>query len=124
MKKKNYLFSIYFVLFSVIGLLIVFGGEVVQAVEEGGQVQTNAGLVFSGEESSDSKPPHDSSTSDSSTSSSSSSNNTPKEEKPIGRLPSTGELVKKSLSITGGALLLIVFGLFLLKKVQHKKRGG
>jgi len=77
--------------------------------EEIGQIQTKAGVGF-----------YEASTSES-TSNTTATTDTSKSEvvvKPKGRYPSTGELVKTSLSISGLILVILVLILFLRKKKE------
>lgn len=82
--------------------------------EEIGQIQTKAGVGF-----------YESSTSSSSSSSDSTTTSTTTSgseviTKPKGRLPSTGELVRASLSISGVILIILILILFLRKKKEKK----
>ncbi|WP_430607172.1 hypothetical protein IGJ55_000302 [Enterococcus sp. AZ170] len=94
------------VLFSLIimGLLIVG----MPFVAHGEDVQTNGEIVIEKDETVQTTDTTTSSTID-----------PPKVKKPVGRLPSTGDLIKTSLSISGIALLLIIFANYLWK---HKKK--
>lgn len=79
--------------------------------EEIGQIQTKAGVGF-----------YEASTSESE-SNTTATTVTSKSEvvtKPKGRYPSTGELVKTSLSISGLILVILVLILFLRKKKEKK----
>lgn len=103
-------------------LIVVIGctvGETAVFAQEGngGQVQTNGEITFYEDEplpSSSSEPPVSSEPASSEAPIPSSSE--PVIQKPQGKYPSTGELVKKSLSISGIALIAIVFLLFLYKR--------
>ncbi|MEI5994477.1 LPXTG cell wall anchor domain-containing protein [Candidatus Enterococcus mansonii] len=78
------------------------------AEENGGAVQTNGNIQFYEESSS-------------SSSTTTSTTETPiKKPKPVGRFPSTGELVQKSMVFTGGLLLLIL--LYIL--IRHKRKSN
>lgn len=81
-----------------------------QEGEGGGAVQTNGVIGFYEEDA----PPASSSTEPIGSSSE------PAVTKPAGKYPSTGELVRKSLSISGAILVLCVLVLFLIKR---RKRG-
>lgn len=98
--------------FMLILLALMVGAPVyAQEGEGGGAVQTNGVIGFYEEET----PPAPSTTEPTKDSSE------PTVTKPAGKYPSTGELVKKSLSISGGILLLCVLVLFLIKR---RKRGN
>lgn len=100
-----------FILTLLIFLAVSFSPDNVGwAAEEGGQVQTNAGIVF-GE-----TDPSTSQTSDA-------THNEPskKEKKSTGRLPSTGDLIKISLLLCGFALSLLALFLFFWKKRRALK---
>ena len=113
-------------LLSSFALIIVCGIYVqpVQAQEGvGGAVQTNGEIGFYKDD--------DPVTSSSSTAPSSSSSSTPPKSssstvtsgtvtKPTGNYPSTGELIKKSLSLSGIALVLLAFLLFLFKRKKKE----
>lgn len=123
MKKNKYLIIICLVVFSIVGYSIIWDAELVQAVEEGGQVQTNAGVVFFSEDSSSASSSSENIPNATSTPNTSNSTNEKIVEKPAGKYPSTGELAKRSISISG--LLLVIVGLVLLgvKRKQHEKGG-
>lgn len=88
------------------------------AKANGGEVQTN-GVISFYEESSSTEI---SSTTESSTISEPSTSE-PKVVKPVGRYPSTGEMVKTSLVFTGIALVVIGLLLFFWKrKKEHEGR--
>ncbi|MBM7689831.1 hypothetical protein BCR24_13145 [Enterococcus ureilyticus] len=78
--------------------------------EEIGQIQTKAGVGFYESSSSDSGTDTTNTTATSATSEAVT--------KPKGRYPSTGELVKTSLSISGLILVILVLILFLRKKKE------
>ncbi|WP_086314879.1 hypothetical protein A5821_002468 [Enterococcus sp. 7F3_DIV0205] len=108
MKKHR---IIRFILTPLIFLAVSFGTiNEGWAAEEGGQVQTNAGIVF---QKTDPSTPQ---TSDS-------THNEPsnKEKKPTGRLPNTGDLIKISLLFTGVTLSLLALFLFFWKKRRTLK---
>lgn len=124
MKNKHvflYMFS------SVFLTMLMFLSAPVSFAQEGA-VQTK-GEVILWEESSESSEPPTSSTepSDSTVPSesvvSSESSQAATVSKPAGKYPSTGELVKSSLTITGIALLLIMLILFFLKKKKEREIG-
>ncbi|ALS36543.1 LPXTG-motif cell wall-anchored protein [Enterococcus rotai] len=82
--------------------------------EEIGQIQTKAGVGFYEASTSESE---------SNTTNTTATTVTSKSEvvtKPKGRYPSTGELVKTSLSISGLILVILVLILFLRKKKEKK----
>lgn len=128
MKKKFLLLSAFVM---VIGWVVV-SQPVVAQEGNGGQVQTNGEITFYEDEpvpSSSSEPPASSSEEPPVSSSvepvpDSSTPTTPSSApatKPPGKFPSTGELVKTSLSISGGILLGIALLFFILKR---RKKGG
>ncbi|WP_321387518.1 LPXTG cell wall anchor domain-containing protein [uncultured Enterococcus sp.] len=92
----------------------------------GGSVQTNGVISFYDETiASSSTDPTDSSTTDSSTSQSSTTDSSTVEKPAGGKLPSTGELVKMSLSISGVAVIAAVLLFFFWKKRKdNSKREG
>ena len=103
--------KIKFLLFPLMFLLIVlFSSAVHNAAEEGGQVQTDAGIVLY---------PAETSTSDSSKPDDPSKTDEPRQKKPVGRLPSTGELIQMSFVISGAIVVLV----FLLLLARKKNRG-
>lgn len=118
----------YLILLSVIAvLLFTFTGRtVVQAVSNGGgAVQTNGDISFY-EESTSTSETEDStenSTADSSSSTTGTLPETGTTTKPAGKLPSTGELVVKSLSISGGVILVVAGILFWLKRKKQADEG-
>ncbi|MBO0468085.1 LPXTG cell wall anchor domain-containing protein [Enterococcus plantarum] len=113
MKKQR---MICFVLTPLIFLAVSFGTINEAAAEEGGQVQTNAGIVFKESDSSTAQT-------NESTHNDSSSNKLPNTgKKPTGRLPNTGDLIKVSMLFTGGALILIALIVFFWKKRKRVKR--
>ena len=118
-----------FLLLSSFAMVMGFvaGGNTASAQEgNGGQVQTNGEISFYADEplpSSSSEPPAPSSTQEpSSEAPVPTSSSEPPVTKPAGKYPSTGELVKKSLTISGGVVLLI--GLFLFLYSRKKKEAG
>ncbi|MGL4696731.1 LPXTG cell wall anchor domain-containing protein [Enterococcus larvae] len=98
-----------------------------EATTNGGAVQTNGVVGFYEEGSSDSSS-SDSSSSDGSSSSESTSQSTLPPTggttKPTGSYPSTGELVKNSLTISGAALLVIAAVFLFWKKKKEKETQG
>lgn len=101
MKKK-----ILFLMVSFIGLLsLMVSVNLVNAEDIGGVVQTKGEVGFY-EETSPSTTTSDSST-------------PTKVTKPKGKFPSTGELVKKSMMVSGGLILVLL--LFILLHKQRKK---
>lgn len=121
MKKNNH---VWYTLPFILAFILFFGlFQTVEATENGGAVQTKGQITFLENDSSSSDSTTDSSSSSESVASSStnsSQSNFPT--KPKGRYPSTGELVKRSLSISGILLLLIAFILYLLKRNNQAKR--
>ncbi|WP_375178487.1 LPXTG cell wall anchor domain-containing protein [Enterococcus rotai] len=93
-----------------------------EASEIGGAVQTNGKIKFY-EESSSTEPPVSSKEPPTSSVPEPSSPEKPSP-KPKGRYPSTGELVKKSLSISGVAIVLAVLIFFLWKRKKEKDGQG
>lgn len=110
MKKMFLLLSSVIVVVGFTGL-----GHFASAEGNGGQVPTNGQITFYEDEPepSSSEPPASSSSEVPAPSVSSSELPVTK---PAGKYPSTGELVKKSLSISGAALLAAAFLLFLYKR--------
>lgn len=102
--------SLLLLLFLFVGGSFTSIGIESHAEENGGVVKTN-GVVGFYEDSSSSDTTVNSSTSE-------------KVTKPTGRFPSTGELVKKSLSITGLILLLLIVLFFLFKRKKEHDKGG
>lgn len=89
-----------------LGILLT-AGTVSSYAETGGTVRTNGVITFYEEElppteGSNSKPPVDN------------------EKKPSGKLPSTGELVKRSLGISGVIILAIALILILIKRKRKE----
>ncbi|WP_321385934.1 LPXTG cell wall anchor domain-containing protein [uncultured Enterococcus sp.] len=116
----------------VLGLAFCFTIPVTsEATTNGGAVQTNGVIGFYEEETSDSTS---SSSSDSATSESSlpsesttSQSKLPSDggtNKPTGSYPSTGELVKNSLTISGAALIVIAAAFLFWKRKQEKEAQG
>ncbi|MBO0469636.1 LPXTG cell wall anchor domain-containing protein [Enterococcus sp. DIV0242_7C1] len=82
---------------------LVYGAEA--------SVKTNGEIVFTEE----STPP----TSETSETTSSSEEPT---KKPAGKYPSTGELIQKSLSVSGIAVLIFALGFYLVKRKRESTR--
>ncbi|WP_086349972.1 LPXTG cell wall anchor domain-containing protein [Candidatus Enterococcus clewellii] len=119
--KRIKLFSSLFI--SVVVMAFIFLGKpaIGFATENGGAVQTN-GVISFYEESTDSS----SSTEPSSTTEPTIPTTEPTKpsgSKPQGKYPSTGELIKKSLGISGAALLLIALILFYVKRRKEQASG-
>lgn len=109
--NQKHLFSAFFV--SVVAVVLFFSYPLFGMAEEnGGAVQTNGGITFYEESISIS------STEQSTTPSTTSK---PTSQKPVGRYPSTGELVKASLGISGAVLVAIVLILFYLKRKKERE---
>ncbi|ALS02581.1 hypothetical protein ATZ33_14705 [Enterococcus silesiacus] len=115
--------------FSFIAVLFLLLGvpKLAHAAENGGAIQTNGQITFFESEpsSSSSTEPTTSTSSSSSSTATTTSDQTflpGKPTKPVGRYPSTGELVGKSLSVTGLALLLILLVLYLWKRKKHAEQ--
>lgn len=112
-KKVTYLLIFFIAWFT----LFISPAQMVDAQGDengGGAVQTNGEIGFY-EEDGSTEPP----------TSTSSAQPVDKEmpTKPKGRYPSTGELVKTSLSISGAVVVVIVLGYFLLKRKKEKQEG-
>ncbi|MBP1047514.1 LPXTG cell wall anchor domain-containing protein [Enterococcus sp. BWM-S5] len=92
----------------------------------GGAVQTNGVITFYDETSSSSTTePTDSSTAATSEPEPSTTESSVVEKPAGGKLPSTGELVKVSLSISGVAVIAaVLFFFFLKKRKENSKREG
>ncbi|MBO0469961.1 LPXTG cell wall anchor domain-containing protein [Enterococcus sp. DIV0242_7C1] len=109
--RKNVLFAIFSVLF--VGVLFSTSTAFAES-GVGGQVITEGKITFYETETSlsESQPPQQSSsepvTSEKAVA------------KPVGKLPSTGELVK-NYGLIGGGLLLLILLVFLYKKRQKKE---
>jgi len=110
MKKSKWCYC-FLVAFS---LLFALGMELPAVAEEGGAVQTNGVIGFyeTSADSSGSEEPVESIPS--------SSDSEPPVTKPAGKYPSTGELVKKSLAVSGVALVLGVLILFFWKRRKEE----
>lgn len=112
-KKVTYLL----IFFIVWVTLVILPPQLVNAQEDengGGAVQTNGEIGFYEE---------DGSIESSTLTSSSKPIDKETSIKPKGRYPSTGELVKKSLSISGAVVVVIVLGYFLLRRKKEKQEG-
>lgn len=117
MKKKTVLFAL-IAMTGVTGMFPVTS----YADENGGAVQTN-GVISFYEESTNSTETSSSKDSSTSTDSNSKPDTSASSEKPkpTGNYPSTGELVSKSLGISGVLLLILALLLFLKKKHRDEK---
>ncbi|MGC6769300.1 LPXTG cell wall anchor domain-containing protein [Enterococcus sp. LJL51] len=116
--KRFKLFSSLFI--SVVVMAFIFMGRpaISLAAENGGAVQTN-GVVSFYEETTEPS----SSTEPSTTTEPTTTPTKPSGSKPAGKYPSTGELVKKSLGISGAALVLIALILFYVKRRKEQASG-
>ncbi|WP_086350803.1 LPXTG cell wall anchor domain-containing protein [Candidatus Enterococcus clewellii] len=100
------------------------------AAENGGAVQTNGVIQFYEETSSSSTTPSSSTSSSTVASTSSStpitvpSSSEAPVTKPTGKYPSTGELVKTSLAVSGSALVVLVVLFFFWKRKKDAKEEG
>lgn len=109
--NQKHLVSAFFV--SVVAVALFFSYPLLGIAEEnGGAVQTNGGITF-----------YEESTSSSSTEQSTTppTPSKPTSPKPVGRYPSTGELVKASLGVSGAVLVAIVLILFYLKRKKERE---
>ncbi|MEI5993842.1 LPXTG cell wall anchor domain-containing protein [Candidatus Enterococcus mansonii] len=114
--KQRYLFSALFI--SIVFTTLLFGHPMVgEAEENGGAVQTNGGITFYEESTSNSAKESN----DSNATTTPSQMQMPKPTKPVGRYPSTGELVKASLGISGIILIGIGLILFYLKRKKEQR---
>lgn len=109
MKRNN---LIYFLLTSVICFSFGLSSFLTVGAEEIGQVQTNAGVGFYEE----------STQSSSSTETTAATTQSDISKKPIGRYPSTGELVKKSVALSGVVLILFVALFILWKRKKNNQK--
>lgn len=116
--KRMKLFSSLFISVVVMAFIFVGRPAIGLAAENGGAVQTN-GVVSFYEETIESS----SSTEPSTTTEPTTEPTKPSGSKPAGKYPSTGELVKKSLGISGAALVLIVLILFYVKRRKEQESG-
>ncbi|EOH92442.1 LPXTG-domain-containing protein cell wall anchor domain [Enterococcus haemoperoxidus ATCC BAA-382] len=98
MKKINISVALVFLVF--VGCLFTVKSTSVYGAQAA--VQTNGEIVFTTESSQ--------------TSSTTSGSSEESIKKPVGKFPSTGELVVRSLSVSGFVLVLIVFAFYLLKR--------
>ena len=112
--RISYLLLSSFLVVIVCGMFIVS----IQANAEGGAVQTNGEITFYDETTGSTTEPTTEPTIDSSTSypKTSGDDSGTRIEKPVGKYPSTGELVQKSLSISGIVLIAVGIIFFVLKK--------
>ena len=123
MKTKQWIQVVLLAAFLSVGVTL---GSI-QAVGDGG-VSTKGQITLTG--GSETTEPTSSSTSTSTTPSTTTPTtvrsypSTELVSKPVGRYPSTGELVKTSLSIGGGALALATILLYLWKRKNGQAKGG
>ncbi|WP_348921140.1 LPXTG cell wall anchor domain-containing protein [Enterococcus rotai] len=119
--KKNSIKEIK--LFFVLGFLVFILFPIISFADDGGVVQTKGDITFFEEEPSSSSSAEPSTTEPSQTTPADSVSTI---KKPKGKLPSTGELVKASLSISGILLIVVASGLFFWKKRKDiiKYNGG
>lgn len=122
MKNKSFYISI---LSSIICLVILSIGIQVTAEENGGAIGTKGEIILEVSDSSIEPPKGTTDTTDSGRQSFDTlpSTSDPRKAKPVGRYPSTGELVKVGLSISGLTILIVALILFLWKKKKQKERG-
>ena len=112
-KKVTYLLIFFIAWFT----LFILPAQMVNAQGDengGGAVQTNGEIGFYEE---------DGSTEPSTSTSSSKPIEKETPVKPKGRYPSTGELVKTSLSISGVVMVVVVLAYFLLKRKKENQEG-
>ncbi|MEI5990861.1 LPXTG cell wall anchor domain-containing protein [Enterococcus crotali] len=113
-RERNKKEKLFVALFSVIICLSVLVRPVysvhAENAETGGAVQTNGEIGFFEEKTS----PSISDTANS---------GSILKPKPKGKFPSTGELMKKSLSFTGLVLLIIIAFFYLKKHLRSKEKG-
>lgn len=110
MKLK--LFSPYILSLSIFACLLL-GAKTSFAAEGGGQVGQDAGIEFYVDETESSLA--------NSEQPGSPAESAIKKNKPVGKLPKTGEVVKKSLAVSGISLLIGGTVFFLIKKFRAKK---
>ncbi|MBP1048115.1 LPXTG cell wall anchor domain-containing protein [Enterococcus sp. BWM-S5] len=120
MKKKHFLH--YLVLLSV-GVFLT-GVPMSSWAMEGGQVGQQGVIEFyvdstEPSESSTTEPPVASSTEEPPVSTSTSSSTVV--QKPAGKYPSTGEVVQRSLMLSGAAVIALVLLFFVMKKRKEKR---
>ncbi|WP_242586799.1 LPXTG cell wall anchor domain-containing protein [Candidatus Enterococcus ikei] len=108
---------------SIMGLMIVtqFSTSVNAAENQNGGQVTTEGIITFYEDSTEptTEPPYESTTESSKPTLSSSSE--PKVVKPVGRYPSTGEIIKGSIGIGGIALVAIALFLFFKKRKKEQE---
>lgn len=114
--KKNH-FLLYLVLLSV-GVFLT-GIPLSAKAMEGGQVG-HQGVIEFYEESSTTEPTVEPST-EPSVSTSTTSSSTPIVQKPAGNFPSAGEVVQRSLMLSGAAILAFAVLFVVLKKRKEKR---
>ena len=112
MKKK----SIRYIMLSFLLVVISFSnGSILTFAEGNGAVQTNGNIILT--EDSETKPTDSTeATTESKEVTSSSKTSEALASKPVGKYPSTGELVRASLSISGGVLAIIAVCLLYVKR--------
>ena len=104
--------------FTLLLTLVISYPLTAAANNNGGEVQTD-GVIRFYEDSSSTEP--STSTSTSTQPSSNTSTSSSQVAKPVGRYPSTGEMVKTSLVFTGAALVIIGLLLFFWKRKKEKE---
>ncbi|PZL72812.1 cell wall protein [Enterococcus plantarum] len=104
MKRNSYSM----VIFSLVVISVFFWG--IPTIVQAENVQTNGEIIIEKDETMQTTT--------------SSKVDSPKVKKPIGRLPSTGDLVKTSLSISGIALLIVIFVSYLWKRKKSAAQKG
>lgn len=120
--KRFKLFSSLFISVVVIAFIFVGRPAIGLATENGGAVQTN-GVVSFYEETTEPSSTTEPSTTTEPTTTPTTEPTKPSGSKPAGKYPSTGELVKKSLGISGAALVLIALILFYVKRRKEQETG-
>ncbi|MBM7690468.1 cell wall protein [Enterococcus ureilyticus] len=100
--------------FTLLLTLVISYPLTAAANNNGGEVQTD-GVIRFYEDSSSTEPPTSTQPSSSTLTSSA------QVAKPVGRYPSTGEMVKTSLVFTGAALVIIGLLLFFWKRKKEKE---
>lgn len=114
MKKKSIRYIMLSFLLVVISLA---NGSILTFAEGNGAVQTNGNIILT--EDSETKPTDSTEATTESKEVTSSSKTKTSEalvSKPVGKYPSTGELVRASLSISGGVLAIIAVCLLYVKR--------
>lgn len=116
MKKKYWFLLNCFILLSVLVVSMVVKADNVDAVD-GGEAPVQGEITLVGDSSTE--PPNSSG----SEPSESSDSKKPPLEKPKGRFPSTGEIVKTGFSVGGISLILIVFYLLKRNRARSNEKG-